>query len=913
MSEDILRTLVTELQLKAGSWNNDIKAAEREAKAFATEWKATTKVMKEFGEALSVVGDVVAVGLLEMAKKTAEYGAELERMSLKTGASVQDLARLGVAAEENGSSMDALSTGLKFISKNMELAGQGSKAQVAAFQSLGITTKDLTAIHGSASAMFSLLADRIKGMADPSEHAADLTKILGKNWTELIPTLALGSEGLREAGIEAENTGKVLSDTAAAQGLEFAKSMEQLKASVEGLGIAVGSALIPTLTDLASWVKDGVQDAAAFAREHENWTKVIFVAAAAIGGAGGLLLGLAGLLAILPSLTAAWALLSAAMDANPIGLVVVGISALVAGLIVFRNEIAGGLATAYGFMLTGLADIVDAAYRAAAALGMTGLANSISSAGNSIRDTAANLKDMGSVLLATEPTIKAQGDAHVATAEDVKTHYTAVAKLTETYTAQKAEADALKIATELMDDGQKNSTELLHLATKAHWDLTDAMKNAAVAAISVEIELEAANARAIPDFAQEVYDATQAQRDFNSVMGVAPPIVVGLGEDVLTTAKKYDTMSQAAKDNAAALKQATDDVKQSAGKIFDDMFIKGESVFSSLQDALKGGALSIGRSIFEDVVGYVGGPIKKAFDDMFTGLMDSTGVKSFLSGLGNKIAGLFGGGTDAATSAAGEVSSAAGAGSSAASSVTSSLTSAVSAISGVVTAISSVIGNFQMARLEGTMNAVEFNTRSTYIEIKDMMNGHLSAMLFTLGAMNQSLTWINMAIDITNAQLVQIKGVLLAGGGTSGSSGGSTATTGGGGGGSTLTQSVDGFPVYAGAFSSLPGGGTPHGYVMANGTVNPYGGEATLNNLLAFNIGGGVAGTYQMGTDYVPRTGIYQLHKGEAVVPAEKNQNGGGYGNGASQPVTIIVQVEGRELARTLYELSRNEGMQLIA
>jgi len=38
-------------------------------------------------------------------------------------------------------------------------------------------------------------------------------------------------------------------------------------------------------------------------------------------------------------------------------------------------------------------------------------------------------------------------------------------------------------------------------------------------------------------------------------------------------------------------------------------------------------------------------------------------------------------------------------------------------------------------------------------------------------------------------------------------------------------------------------------------------------------INGRITG-YASGTDYVPSTGLYQLHKGEAVVPAGKNSGG---------------------------------------
>src|SRR5207244_3517029 len=61
---------------------------------------------------------------------------------------------------------------------------------------------------------------------------------------------------------------------------------------------------------------------------------------------------------------------------------------------------------------------------------------------------------------------------------------------------------------------------------------------------------------------------------------------------------------------AMSIEAATKSVKDSAGKVFDDMFIKGQNVFTSLKNALEGGVLSLGRSIFVDVAGALGGPIK---------------------------------------------------------------------------------------------------------------------------------------------------------------------------------------------------------------------------------------------------------------------------------------------------------------
>lgn len=63
----------------------------------------------------------------------------------------------------------------------------------------------------------------------------------------------------------------------------------------------------------------------------------------------------------------------------------------------------------------------------------------------------------------------------------------------------------------------------------------------------------------------------------------------------------------------------------------------------------------------------------------------------------------------------------------------------------------------------------------------------------------------------------------------------------------------------SGILSSLFGGGS---------------GTGPLSNLTP-SVGDFPLGAYATGTDYVPRTGVYQLHQGEAVVPAAENRGGG--------------------------------------
>jgi hypothetical protein len=140
-----------------------------------------------------------------------------------------------------------------------------------------------------------------------------------------------------------------------------------------------------------------------------------------------------------------------------------------------------------------------------------------------------------------------------------------------------------------------------------------------------------------------------------------------------------------------------------------------KSMFETAGDSLL-------RFVGEKLIGSLFNELKKLRDDILPGLMAKLGELFGLGGGGGGVLGTsVGGGIPgmpnggAGTPAqfpkipgpGGAAGSAAGA---AASAATSSLTGIVGAVAGVVSAISDVIANFQLARLEGTLNAIEQHT-----------------------------------------------------------------------------------------------------------------------------------------------------------------------------------------------------------
>jgi TP901 family phage tail tape measure protein len=169
------------------------------------------------------------------------------------------------------------------------------------------------------------------------------------------------------------------------------------------------------------------------------------------------------------------------------------------------------------------------------------------------------------------------------------------------------------------------------------------------------------------------------------------------------------------------------------------------------------------QSLGEAVLAKFTEPFAKAATDLMGGVInDLLGGKGFgglidkVKDLGSSIAGVFGGGASAAGSAAGSAGSAAGSAGSAAGSAGSGASGAASSVGGVVgaigvagaigsvvSAVSGIIGNFQNARQENTLNAIEESTRYTKI----YTGGQSQSILWSVQTTAERLDYVNGSLD----------------------------------------------------------------------------------------------------------------------------------------------------------------------
>ncbi len=190
---------------------------------------------------------LAARGLSDFLERT----GRLADLSQTVGVAARDLSSLTLAAKTSGVEMSALGLGLRFLNQNIAQAGAGSKAEAAAFTSLGVAVRDARGQLRSASDVFEDLAGVFETLPDGPQKTALAMTLLGRSGGDLIPVLNQGRDGLRDMRAEAERLGVTLSDEAVRAADDAGDALDLLKLSVQGVFNSVGTELSPAIRDAA--------------------------------------------------------------------------------------------------------------------------------------------------------------------------------------------------------------------------------------------------------------------------------------------------------------------------------------------------------------------------------------------------------------------------------------------------------------------------------------------------------------------------------------------------------------------------------------------------------------------------------------------------------------------------------------
>lgn len=349
---DILNGAADATVALAAAGGVDLPTAATIAANAMNSFGVTAKQLPAIVDTIAGAANASAIDVGDLAQSLQQVGAVAHLSGLDfrdTAVAIAEMGNAGVTGSDAG-------TSLKTFLQNLIPT---TKQQIDLFKTLGLTTKD------GANAFFDAKG-KLKSFADVQQVLQ--TSLKGMSQEQKLATLQtlFGSDAIRAAAVFADqgaagfdslagSIGKTkAADVAAARMDNAAGRIEQLKGSVETLGIAFGELLLPAidkvskiLTSLANWLTN----------LSSGWKTTIVVV---LGVVGGILLMVAvvqKIIAIIRVFQTAWVILNAVFAASPIGLIIVGILLLVAVFVIlwlkcaaFRNFFIRIWGYIWGFM-----------------------------------------------------------------------------------------------------------------------------------------------------------------------------------------------------------------------------------------------------------------------------------------------------------------------------------------------------------------------------------------------------------------------------------------------------------------------------------------------------------------------------------------------------------------------------------
>ena len=262
----------------------DTKAFNSAMRGLATSVNDVGRELAGIGAKFAAIGGAAAGGMIAATVAFGSAGSALLDMSKKTGMSVEALGRLGFAAEQNGATLEDVSKGVINLNRTFAEASSGSKEATAAFARLGLSMAQLSGM--TPEERFRAIVGALAAIPDPAVRAALAMQLFGKAGVQLLPMIADGTAGLDEMAAKAEELGIVMSTDSAKAANAFGSALTSMHRAVGAISNAIGSALAPTLTEIANILTINAAAIAKYINENKGLVLIALKVAAGVFATG---------------------------------------------------------------------------------------------------------------------------------------------------------------------------------------------------------------------------------------------------------------------------------------------------------------------------------------------------------------------------------------------------------------------------------------------------------------------------------------------------------------------------------------------------------------------------------------------------------------------------------------------------
>lgn len=244
-----IANLIVNIKAEASQLNKGLSSAQSKINKFSSNAvKSIFAVSKAFA-ALAASGAAALAASLNSAANSLD---DLGDQAGKLGVTAQALQLLRYQAELSDSSIESVGTSLKFLTKNIGLAGQGSKPLLETFSKLGLDVEKLKQL--APEKQFYVVAEALKKIKTQSDLSAIASQIFGKSFIDILPLIKSNLKETEEQ-FKSFNIGVTEAEVNAAD--KFDKMKKSWTNAFEGFKQKVAGQVLISMFN----IQDGLDDA----------------------------------------------------------------------------------------------------------------------------------------------------------------------------------------------------------------------------------------------------------------------------------------------------------------------------------------------------------------------------------------------------------------------------------------------------------------------------------------------------------------------------------------------------------------------------------------------------------------------------------------------------------------------------
>ena len=254
------------LTLGIHSIGTAMSAVGNRLKSFGTGLSTFGRGVMTYGSKMMAFAGMGLAGVTYVTKRFIDLGDALNKMSARTGATVEWLSAMSFGAERSGATIETLEQAIRKLNKAIAEAQQGNRTPYEVFRRLRIDPSSMEFKSMDAGAQFELVARRLNEVQSQAEKTRLAMALFEEGGVMLLPLLG-DIDKLKQ---KAKELGIIMTKEQADTAAALLDAWTNFKYQLNAIFMSLGEAIAPAMKQVVTWLSKMVKPIQSFVNEHRE-------------------------------------------------------------------------------------------------------------------------------------------------------------------------------------------------------------------------------------------------------------------------------------------------------------------------------------------------------------------------------------------------------------------------------------------------------------------------------------------------------------------------------------------------------------------------------------------------------------------------------------------------------------------